>query len=37
VLNLSKSGHINVKEFVVGMLKIYLSTIETKQQLVFNM
>jgi len=37
VFDLNKSGYIDLKEFVYGFTKIYLSDLETKMKLTFDM
>ena len=37
VFDLSKNDHIDLREFVHGMFKVYYSNLETKIKLTFDM
>lgn len=37
VLDLSKTGHVDLREFVFGFFKIFYSNLETKMKLCFDM
>ena len=37
VLDLSKTGHVDLREFVFGSFKIFYSDLETKMKLCFDM